>query len=154
MSEDILLSEARVGDTAEMAALETRSALYEQRTQPLPEEKELAQIWQQRLHEHSHLVIAARTVDGMLLGFAALEAPFQRGYLRALYVEPAFFRRGVGRLLMEVAAQQARLRGARVLQLEVERKNERAQAFYRALDFYPTVRQRVRHLLLLQKTLH
>lgn len=152
--EDIFLSEARVRDAAEMAALETRSAVYEQRTQELPEEMELAQLWQQRMHDHAHLVIAARQSDGTMLGFAALEAPFQRGFLRALYVEPAFFRRGVGRCLMEAICLQARVRGASVLQLEVERKNERAQAFYRALGFYPTVRQNVRHLLLLQKSLH
>jgi GNAT superfamily N-acetyltransferase len=65
--------------------------------------------------------------DGAAIGWAALIPRGQVGWLEDLWVEPAWIGRGVGRLLFEHVAAQARERGARRLEWEAE---PNAQGFY------------------------
>jgi GNAT superfamily N-acetyltransferase len=71
-----------------------------------------------------------------LLGFSAV-LPRDDGdaELDGLFVEPAVWRRGVGRALVERAAQTASASGARALHVVA---NPRAEDFYRACGFVRT----------------
>lgn len=72
-------------------------------------------------------------VDGTVAGFAAVQ-PHANGDLEldGLFVEPALFRRGVGRALIERCAALARDQGGEALHAI---GNERAFAFYEACGF-------------------
>jgi GNAT superfamily N-acetyltransferase len=74
----------------------------------------------------SRLVYVAEA-DGRAIGWAALIPRGEVGWLEDLWVEPAWIGRGVGRLLFEHAAEQARELGARRLEWEAE---PNAQGFY------------------------
>ncbi|WP_366654882.1 GNAT family N-acetyltransferase [Fodinicurvata sp. EGI_FJ10296] len=71
-------------------------------------------------------------VDGTVAGFIALLDDFIGG----LFVDPARFRKGIGRRLIEDA-----IRRKGRLSLEVYERNERALAFYRSLGFRATGRR-------------
>ena len=68
--------------------------------------------------------------EGRAVGWVALIPRGEVGWLEDLWVEPAWIGRGVGRLLFEHAAEQARERGARRLEWEAE---PNAQGFYEHL---------------------
>jgi len=68
--------------------------------------------------------------DGRPVGWAALIARGEVGWLEDLWVEPAWIGRGVGRALFEHVAAEARQRGARRLEWEAE---PNAQGFYEHL---------------------
>ena len=78
-----------------------------------------------------HVWLAER--DGAIVGFAAV-VPREDGgaELDALFVEPAEWRRGIGRLLVNHCAQIARARGAAVLHVI---GNPHAEHFYLACGF-------------------
>jgi ribosomal protein S18 acetylase RimI-like enzyme len=78
---------------------------------------------------------------GALAGYAklgpVLELESNRHVLevKGLAVDPAFQRRGIGRLLLDASAREASARGARRLTLRVLAPNTRAQALYEACGF-------------------
>ncbi len=135
-----------------IARLELRSARYESRTYALPPLRDLAVIWHGRIKKPTHAVILACSGEA-LCGFAALEYPLHDGHLAALYVDPDYFRCGVGRVLTAAAAEAARRDGAETLHLEVEMRNFGAQHFYRALHFKPGSVQSADYLLNFTKEL-
>jgi|SRR5579883_1567991 ribosomal protein S18 acetylase RimI-like enzyme len=57
------------------------------------------------------------------------------GYVDEFYIAGEARRRGIGRRLAEAMLTEFRRRGVRVIELSVLRRNERAQAFWRALGF-------------------
>ena len=80
--------------------------------------------------------------DGVICGFATIGpardgAVPSAGLLHALYVEPALWRRGVGRLLMAEARARLRQQGFFEGVLWVLVGNDRAQRFYRADGWLP-----------------
>jgi len=80
-------------------------------------------------------------VDGTVVGMASLRLlpnicdPIPYAELTELFVEEAYRRRGVGRVLVEQIEQAARLAGAEQLVLLTAFKNSRAHAFYHTLGF-------------------
>jgi GNAT superfamily N-acetyltransferase len=78
-----------------------------------------------------HVFVAER--DGAIVGFATV-MPRADGSaeLDALFVDPALWKRGVGRLLVERCADVARERAARVLHVV---GNPQAEGFYVACGF-------------------
>jgi len=102
----------------------------------------------ERLGRDESVVLLAGEADGTALGFVQMYPSFSS--LRAastyvlydLFVDPAARQRGVGRRLMEAAAQDARRRGAVSLVLSTAKTNHRAQRLYESLgwvrdeDFY------------------
>lgn len=55
--------------------------------------------------------------------------------LHTLVVDPAAFRRGLGRAFVEFYEQEARRRGCRVLRIDTNEKNLAARRFYAGLGF-------------------
>jgi len=68
--------------------------------------------------------------DGRPVGWAALIPRGEVGWLEDLWVDPPWIGRGVGRMLFEHVAAEARQRGARRLEWEAE---PNAQGFYEHL---------------------
>jgi len=102
----------------------------------------------ERLGRDESLVLLAAAADGTALGFVQMYPSFSslraaRTYLLYdLFVAPGARQRGLGRRLMEAAAEEARRRGAVSLVLSTAKTNHRAQRLYESLgwvrdeDFY------------------
>jgi len=102
----------------------------------------------ERLTRGESVVLLAEAADGMALGFVQMYPSFSS--LRAartcilydLFVRPEARQHGVGRLLMEAAADEARRAGAVALVLSTAKTNASAQRLYESLgwvrdqDFY------------------
>ena len=74
--------------------------------------------------------------EGVIVGFAAvLTRPDGNAELDALFVEPALWKRGLGRLLVEHCADVARERASRVLHVV---GNPHAEGFYTTCGFHAT----------------
>jgi GNAT superfamily N-acetyltransferase len=81
-----------------------------------------------------HVFVAQR--EGTIVGFAAvLTRPDGNAELDALFVEPAHWKRGVGRLLVEHCADVARERASRIMHVV---GNPHAEGFYAACGFRKT----------------
>jgi GNAT superfamily N-acetyltransferase len=81
-----------------------------------------------------HVLVAE--CDDVIVGFAAvLPRPDGNAELDALFVEPALWKRGVGRLLVEHCADVARQRASRMLHVV---GNPHAEGFYVACGFRTT----------------
>jgi ribosomal protein S18 acetylase RimI-like enzyme len=95
----------------------------------------------ERLGRDESVVLLAADADGPALGFVQMYPTYSS--LRAarmfvlydLFVEPAARQRGVGRRLMEAAAEEARRRGAVSLVLSTAKTNHRAQRLYESLGW-------------------
>lgn len=95
----------------------------------------------ERLSRRESIVLVAQAGDGAALGFVQMYPSFSS--LRAapnyilydLFVSPAARGRGVGRLLMEAAAETARAAGAKGLTLSTAIDNTTAQALYESLGW-------------------
>jgi GNAT superfamily N-acetyltransferase len=86
--------------------------------------------------------VAVCEVDGALVGFVSVEPSRDAdcnpgtGEVVAIYIDPAVWRRGLGRRLMDWAKDVARRRGWQRLTLWVLRDNAQARAFYEAAGFH------------------
>ena len=82
--------------------------------------------------DHLDFAFVAEDAD-RIVGFAALlPAKGRRAELEDLFVDPALWRRGIGRLLIAEAERRARSRGARSIHVIA---NGRAQGFYSRCGF-------------------
>jgi ribosomal protein S18 acetylase RimI-like enzyme len=102
----------------------------------------------ERLSRNQSRVLLAQAADGTAIGFVQLFPSFSSVraapiyILNDLFVAPAARGRGVGRLLMNAAADAARQAGAARLTLSTAITNAPAQALYESLgwkrdeDFY------------------
>ena len=79
--------------------------------------------------------------DGAVVGFAVLWFSADEGELGDLAVDPGHRGRGIGRMLLGRSIEEARLRGARTLYLEVRESNEAARALYETAGFDPVGRR-------------
>ena len=79
----------------------------------------------------------AAEIGGEIAGFIALriEEWNRRAILTHLYVAPGFQRRGIGKALMDAAANYAKTQAARCLWLETQNVNYPAIQFYKKLGF-------------------
>lgn len=95
----------------------------------------------ERLGRDESVVLLAAAADATALGFVQMYPTFAslaaaRIYvLYDLFVDPAARQRGVGRRLMEAAADEARRRGAVSLVLSTARTNHPAQRLYESLGW-------------------
>lgn len=80
-------------------------------------------------------------VDGHVVGFTAVHVvpsvfyPTPRAEVTEMFVEEAYRKRGIGRVLMAHAEQVAREQGAVDLLVLTDFKNHAAQGLYRAMGF-------------------
>ncbi len=79
--------------------------------------------------------------DGAVVGFAVLWFSAHEGELGDLAVDPEHRGRGIGRTLLDRSIEEARLRGARTLYLEVRESNEAALELYETAGFDPVGRR-------------
>jgi ribosomal-protein-alanine N-acetyltransferase len=94
-------------------------------------ERELAHAW-------SRIVLAVEDgPDGQerILGFVIYWVVHDEIHVLNVATAPEARRRGVGRALMDAAADEGRRRGATLVTLEVRRSNAAALALYRALGY-------------------
>jgi ribosomal-protein-alanine N-acetyltransferase len=70
-----------------------------------------------------------------VVGFSVLWFAADEGELGDLAVDPEHRGRGIGRTLLNRSIEEARLRGARSLYLEVRESNEAARALYQTAGF-------------------
>jgi len=95
----------------------------------------------ERIGRDESVVLLAGEADGTALGFVQMYPGFSslaaaRIYvLYDLFVDPAARRRGVGRRLMQAAAEEARRRGAVSLVLSTAKTNHPAQRLYESLGW-------------------
>lgn len=99
------------------------------------------QFLAERLGRDESVVLLASDPGGAALGFVQMYPTFSS--LRAartfvlydLFVDPAARERGVGRRLMQAAAEEGRRRGAVSLVLSTAKANDRAQRLYESLGW-------------------
>ena len=102
-------------------------------------ERRLAQ-WVEWLRSDAEAALVAE-VDADVAGFSTLETPGEwdrpgEAEIRAFYVAPSHWRRGVGRALMAATLDRLRAAGATTAVLWVMRENEGARRFYEALGWH------------------
>lgn len=83
--------------------------------------------------ERSHCLIAED--EGRLCGYVLTFINGETALLRDLFIDPAYFGRGVGRELFDLALEHAKAQGARVLTLQ---SDPNARAFYEHLGMQCT----------------
>jgi GNAT superfamily N-acetyltransferase len=76
-------------------------------------------------------------LEGSPAGYIALERAERAVRVDQLFVSPEHEAEGIGRQLLEFAEGFAIWEGAEMLQVVVEKDNERALAFYRGRGFIP-----------------
>jgi GNAT superfamily N-acetyltransferase len=128
---DIVIRPARLAERSSLEALQWRASLANSgdRDSLLANPDAIALPIEQIAD--GHVSVAER--DGVILGFAAV-LPRSDGSaeLDALFVEPSFWKNGVGRLLVEHCADVARGRASRILHVI---GNPHAEGFYVACGF-------------------
>src|SRR5262245_19277381 len=97
-------------------------------------------------------VLKVLELDGEVVAFSALGAPRYEAAPRtlelwALYVEPAHWRKGIGRELLLQSLQDARDRGQSTVELWCIKGNRAAIALYEAAGFVPTGIERTTSVL-------
>ena len=85
---------------------------------------------------HSHICFPhVAVIDGSIAGFLCLSSLFEEAQILNIAVAPEFRRKGVARMLMELAIRLAREKGAENLVLEVRESNAAAIALYGGYGF-------------------
>ena len=143
---------ANIKDAYKIAYLELRSARFENRLYPLDIPLNLFErTWQDRISSGEYITIVG-TVDGELAGFLSLYRSIKSGDICCLYIDPLYFRKGVGQRLMRTAELMVRRKGGKKLKVEVEGLNFGAQQFYERLQF-KSVSVKLSHLIIMIKEL-
>lgn len=103
-----------------------------------------AEVWQQQLSDEIHRTLVA-VEDGKLIGWLTFgacrdeDAAADTGEVYAVYLDPAYWRRGVGRALWCRASGELAEQGYGRLTVWVLEANGRARRFYEALGGVPDV---------------
>jgi GNAT superfamily N-acetyltransferase len=130
---ELLIRPARAGEKAALEALQLRASLeWEEYRDQLLAHPEAVAI----PDEHIPLSEVAE-LDGRVAGFSVVLPPEGAGgdaELDGLFVEPDAWGHGVGRALVDAAAQRARTMGAGGLHVIA---NPRAEGFYATCGFQP-----------------
>ena len=123
---------ARAGDERVLAALDR--ATWTTLTSPAPPPPELDWSFFNEMVEIRDVLVAV--ADGEVAGYVRLGHPTPLAasdhvlMIRGLAVDPPRQRLGIGKALMDAAADEARARGARRLRLRVLAHNEAARRLY------------------------
>jgi release factor glutamine methyltransferase len=129
---------AQQADADAVAALFNAYRQFYQQPDDLPL---AARFIGERMRAQQSTILVAEDAAGTLLGFcqvypsfcSVLAAPI--GVLYDLFTSPAARKRGVGRALLQAAAQHARAQGWQRLDLTTARTNAQAQSLYESLQW-------------------
>ncbi|WP_028935084.1 GNAT family N-acetyltransferase [Pseudonocardia spinosispora] len=115
----------------------------------IPDERRIARV-AAKLADPAALVVVARTSEAVV-GMVLAEPGRDRDgagdplpelcHVSMVFVDPAQWSRGIGRLLLAETARSARDRGYRLLQLWTGRGNLAARRLYEIAGFTPTGRE-------------
>lgn len=140
MTAGVRLRPGRPDDAEAILALMPRLAAFD-----VPASRDPEHLW---MHDAAMLrrwatgeatdcfVQVAEAEDGAVAGFALVSLRPEllshepSSHLEAIAVAPGFERRGIGRMLLAAAEEEARARGAESMTLHVFAVNERARALY------------------------
>lgn len=107
-------------------------------------ERIFIQTWHGREESEIFLALDESGLVGLLMivievfpDFPIMQAGYRKATVDNLVVEQNNQGRGIGKQLMEAAEVWARQQKAQEMSLQVYEKNQKAQAFYRQLDFEP-----------------
>ena len=143
---------AKVSDAQAIASLELSSAIYEHRRQALDfTVAEFTEIWQERIRSYQYQTILCER-EGIILGFLSFYRQVKRGEICCLYIDPKYFRQGIGRRLIRAASLLVSKLQGKSLKVEVEVLNFGAQAFYKELHFR-ALGVKLSHLIEMKKEL-
>lgn len=94
--------------------------------------------------EHSRCVLLklAESDGQRVLGHCVIQTAADEAEVHALAIDPAWRRRGLGRLLLRSAVSLARIAGARAVLLEVRARNDAALRLYQSSGFTRVGRRR------------
>jgi GNAT superfamily N-acetyltransferase len=143
MKEDLKIVEADLSDPAHARDVIAMTAAYAEDTfgsgRRLP--ADVLERLVPALRAHPTTVVLLAYLGGEAVGIATCFLGFTTFAARPLLnihdlaVVPAHRGRGIGRALLEAAAQSARRRGCVKLTLEVQERNDRARRVYEAAGF-------------------
>ena len=97
--------------------------------------------WRHAISSGRDHILVARAIDGGVLGFSCCAAardedtPPGAAELLALYLDPAVWRQGHGRLLWQASRSNMVARQFKAITVWVLKENARAVAFYQAVGF-------------------
>jgi ribosomal protein S18 acetylase RimI-like enzyme len=139
---DVIVRDATTADSPAVARVHINSWRFAYRGIMPDEELDNLRLeertgqWNARIDDWDVFV----AVDGgRVAGFCELLRRIGRPpYIRALYVDPADLRRGLGTLLVDEAARRLRAAGEAEVTLQVVAQNKLARDFYRRSGFVET----------------
>jgi GNAT superfamily N-acetyltransferase len=137
---NVAVTRVESGESARLAPLV--GAFRDHLRVSAPTDRELLLLMPRLLADPS-LEFAVATLDGAPVGYtqmrlhASLWRPPAEALLEDLFVLPAARGRAVGRALLRHAVGRARTRGARLLALTTNERNQGAQALYRSEGLEP-----------------
>lgn len=144
--------DATLADVPDLARVHLRAATTAYREiippdVPAPTESQLAAEWEAALTDASPAAVLVGAVGERVIGTVAVR-PFpddpRFGQLRRLYVEPAFWRRGIGTLLHDAALHRLRSAGFSTGVLWVLEHNHAARTMYERRG-WKVVPDRIKH---------
>ena len=91
-------------------------------------------VFRSALGDELSLWLAAEK-DGILAGYAGMQAVLDEGYIDNVAVDPACRRQGVASALLTAMIEESKRRALRFLSLEVRAGNEGAIALYASFGF-------------------
>jgi ribosomal protein S18 acetylase RimI-like enzyme len=96
-----------------------------------------AEEWDQLVADHAppNALLVATNEDGRVVGYTAVQPEQCEMFL--LFVDPAYGRRGIGRMLLNAAHDALRAAGCEEAFLFVEERNERALSVYTSAGYRP-----------------
>jgi len=145
MQENILIRKALESDVADMVKLMSDNFLGQQREQI---EGEIAQSYYDAFHtidRDINQMLVAVTSDNKLIG--TLQISFitnmsfmgaKRALIEGVHVDKDLRGKGIGKIMMEWAINEARKSGCRFVQLTSNKQRLDAHRFYKKLGFTPS----------------
>ncbi len=145
---------AQEADLDQIARIEVESAEHEGRLEPLGYTiPEMRKLWSKRLRSGEFDILVAANADNQshVLGFIGVIAPAGKpGFIQAIYIDPPYYRRGIGQGLLSVADKVFRMRRCPHAYLYLEPLNHKGRLFYSSAGYIST-NKRYRHLQILSK---
>ena len=104
--------------------------------------------WQANLSRDGHEIYVS-VLEGNIVGFLGLGLPRDKDLpetyyeVCGIYLDPDYYRRGIGRKLMAFAEEQARAKGKTAMMLWVFQDNAPSRRFYEACGYHPDGRTNI-----------
>ncbi|TAJ20306.1 MAG: N-acetyltransferase family protein [Dehalococcoidia bacterium] len=138
---DFVVRPATVADLPAIDAIFNREILKGVATwDSVPWTAEARRVWFDAHQRQGEAVFVAATPDGTVAGFSHLSfysprAAYWTTRTDSVYIDPAYQRRGVGRLLVTAVLEEARRTGAHLVLAGIDSENAASIALHAGLGF-------------------